>query len=247
MFTDKVTASEQDIPVTTTSTTKMTRMDLLTAACDYMRNSKPTPGDETPMIEENPPPIGVKAAAAILVAMNGGKFVNDIDYDNFLREEREKIKQEERVLAARWHILFSVPQSNYNAPPILENPPEPYVPALAAILIASEPYNPYDIWTPFSEKKLEEGALKFYADLSNVGNYDKSKTIYYIANSLLENRPLTRTELILTMKCNYLSKHRAYALSVNFKFGCLMRTFRRRCGIPEDPCICSFMNDDIFT
>ncbi len=72
----------------------MSHMDLLIAACDYMRNSVPTPGDQTPMIDENAPPVGVKAAAAILVAMRGGKFVNDADYEKFLQEEREKIAKQ---------------------------------------------------------------------------------------------------------------------------------------------------------
>ena len=220
----------------------MSRMDRLVAACDYMRNSVPTPGDKAPRIEENPPPVGVKALAAILVAMNGGGFVDDAEYEKLLQEERDRIAKEEhsdRVLSARWHTLFHVPERGDMTPAILENPPAPGVAAMAAILAASEPYDPYSIWNPFTEEEINEGAKNFWADLTNVGTFDKTACLDHFASSMLENRPLTRTELILAMKCNYVEKHRMWAKSVNFTYGPLMRTFRRRCGYKEAPCVCA--------
>ncbi len=215
------------------------RMNLLVAACDYLRNSYPTPGDQTPMIQEDSALPGVKATAAILVAMNGGNFVEEAQFQKILQDEREKIAREERILAARWHMLFSVPERGDVTPAILTNPPAPGVSATAALLMASEPYDPYSIWNPYSEEQLERGATQFYADLSNVGTFDKSASLDQLAGLMLENRPLTRTELILAMKCNYLAKHRHYAVTCNFNFGFLMRTFRRRCGYKECPCVCA--------
>ncbi len=216
----------------------ISRMNLLTAACSYLRNSYPTPGDRAPLIGDSAP-LGVASAAAILVAMNNGKFVEESQLQKIMQDEREKIKREERILAARWYILFSVPEPGDVTPAILPNPPAPGIPALAALLMASEPYKPGDIWEPFTQAELERGATQFYADLSNVGTFDKSASLDQLAGLMLENRPLTRTELILAMKCNYLAKHRHYAVTCNFDFGCLMRTFRRRCGYKECPCICA--------
>ena len=224
----------------------MSRMDRLVAACEYMRNSVPTPGDQAPPIEENPPPVGVKALAAILVAMNGGGFVDDAEYEKLIQEERKKIADEERVLAARWFTLFRVEERGDVTPAILINPPEQGVGAMAALLAASEPYDPYSIWTQFTDEQLEEGAQYFYADLSNVGTFDKTASLDQIANSMLDKRFLTRTELILAMKCNYIGKHRNWAISVNFTYGPLMRTFRRRCGIKEYPCVCSHIEPNYF-
>jgi hypothetical protein len=215
------------------------RMNLLVAACDYLRNSYPTPGDQTPMIPDDSALPGVAATAAILVAANGAPFVHESQLQKILKDEQKKIAQEELVLAARWHMLFSVPETDVVTPPILENPPAPGVCGMAALLRASEPYNPYDIWNPFSEEQLERGATQFYADLSNIGKFDKSASLDSIASLMLQNRPLTRTELILAMKCDYIAKHRAWAISVDFNFGPLMRTFRRRCGYKECPCVCA--------
>jgi hypothetical protein len=226
----------------------MSRMDRLVAACDYMRNSVPTPGDQAPLIEENPPPVGVKALAAILVAMNGGGFVDDAEYEKLLNDERERIakeKESDLVLAARWYTLFDVPERGdmtpaifKNHPNILKNFPEKGVAAMAAILAASEPFEPNSIWAPCTEDDFSYGNHIFWADMNNVGTFDKTASLDALASSMLENRPLTRTELILVLKCNYLAKHRGWAVAHNFKFGSLMRTFRRRCGYKESPCIC---------
>ncbi len=223
-------------PETSASTA---RMNLLVAACNYLRNSYPTPGDQTPMIQEDSALPGVAATAAILVAANGAPFVHEGQLQKILEDERQKIAQEELVLAARWHMLFSVPERGDVTPAILPNPPAPGVCGMAALLRASEPYKPYDIWNPFSEEQLERGAKQFYADLSNIGKFDKSMSLDHIASLMLQNRPLTRTELILAMKCDYIAKHRAWAISVDFNFGPLMRTFRRRCGYKECPCVCA--------
>jgi hypothetical protein len=222
------------------------RMNLLTAACHYLRNSYPTPGDQTPMINEDSALPGVAATAAILVAMNGGTFVEEAQFQKILKDEREKIAQQERILAARWHMVFSVPERGDVTPAILTNPPAPGVAAMAALLMASEPYDPYSIWNPFTEEELERGATQFYADISNIGTFDKSASLDSIANSMFQNRPLTRTELILAMKCDYISKHRGWAVSVNFNFGPLMRTFRRRCGYKECPCVCASIEPNLF-
>jgi hypothetical protein len=215
------------------------RMNLLSAACNYLRNSYPTPGDQTPMIQEDSALPGVAATAAILVAANGDPFTNEAELQKILQDEREKIAQEERILAARWHMLFKVHERGDATPAILLNPPPRDVAMTAALLMATEPYNPYNIWNPFIEEELLRGATQFYADLSNVGTFDKSASLDKIANSMFENRPLTRTELILAMKCDYIAKHRVWAISVNFEYGPLMRTFRRRCGYKECPCVCA--------
>ncbi len=235
----QVNSASQAKPETFAS---MSRMDLLVAACDYMRNSVPTPGDQTPQIEENPPPIGVKAAAAILVAMHGGKFVDDADYDKFLQEEREKIAKQQHdklILATRWHTLFHVPEPPNNAPAILENPPAPGVAAMAAILAASEPEDPLSIWAPCTEDDFNYGLHVYWGDLTNVGTFDTSATLAQHANAMLENRPLTRTELILALKCDYIGKHRGWAKGFDFKFATPSHPFHRRCGTKYKPCICS--------
>ena len=222
----------------------MSRMDRLVAACDYLRNPVPTSGNQTPLIEENPIPGNILALAAILAATHGDKFTDDVFYEKFLSEEREKIAKKEHdelVSAARLHVLFHVPERGDQTPAILINPSPPGVAAMAAILAVSEPYDPYSIWSPFTEEELEEGATRFWADLFNVGTFDKTIGIDSHAHKMFENRPLTRTELVLAMKCDYVAKHRGWALHMRFKFdpNGLIRTFRRRCGIKEDPCVCS--------
>ncbi len=240
--------STMSFPVNSVSQAKpetsasMSRMALLVAACDYMRNSVPTPGDQTPPIEENPPPIGVKATAAILVAMHGGKFVDDADYDKFLQEEREKIAKQKRdklILAARWYTLFDVPDPLFHAPAIRENPPAPGVAAMAAILAASEPQDLQSIWAPCTEDDLKYGLHVYGGDLTNIGTFDQTATLAQHANAMLENRPLNRTEMILALKCDYIGKHRKWAKGLDFKFAAPSIPLRRRCGTKYNPCICS--------
>jgi hypothetical protein len=206
-------------------------MNLLIAACDYLENSNHSS-------EENHP-IGAEAAASILVAIKGDTFIDDSEYQKFIQQEREKNSHKDNILAARWHILFSVIERGDATPAIIQNPPEPGVVAAAILLRAVEPYDPYSIWNPFTQEELERGAVELYADLSNIGTFDKTASLDKIADSMFENRPLTRTELILAMKCNYIYKHRVWAIKVNFNYGNLMRTFRRRCGFEECPCVCS--------
>ncbi len=240
-----VNSSSQAKPETFAS---MSRMDLLVAACDYMRNSVPTPGDQTPMIEENAPPVGVKAAAAILVAMHGGKFVDDADYDKLLQDEREKIAKQEHdklVLAARWYTLFDVPDPRFHAPAIRENRPAPGVAAMAAILAVSEPEDSRRIWAQCTEDDFNYGLHVYWGDLTNVGTFDTSATLAQHANAMLENRPLTRTELILALKCDYIGKHRGWAKGLDFKFATPTHSFRRRCGTKYKPCICSSIEPNL--
>lgn len=241
MFIIKITMSSinnsfisQADPETFASTS---RMDLLATACDYARNSLPT-------VNQDSQTINVTDAAAILVSMKDNTNSYYENYDKLLKQHEERIAKDEtkkiddeRILAARWVMLFSS-SSGDMTPPILENNCPPDIAAFAMIL-ENEPYDRYSIWTPFTTEQLYKGALEFWGSLSYVSAFDKTTTLGDITSAMLQNRPLTRTELILAMKCNYIAKHRAWALSVNFNFGTLMRTFRRRCGFKEAPCVCA--------
>jgi hypothetical protein len=211
------------------------RMDLLATACDYAQTISVNDAAQT---------ISVNDAAAILVSMKDNTNSYDANYEKLLKEYDERIEKDEckkiddeRILAARWFMLFSSCSGDMT-PPILENNYSPDI-LTRVMLLENEPYDPYSIWTPFTTEQLHKGVFEFWGSLSYVTTFDKTTTLDMIANSMFQNRPLTRTELILAMKCNYIAKHRAWALSVNFNFGPLMRTFRRRCGFKEAPCICA--------
>ncbi len=154
-------------PETFTSTS---RMDILVAACDYMRNSIPTPGDQTSQIEEN---------------------------------------------------------------------------AMAAILVATEPQDTNSIWSPCTEDDFEYGLHVYWGDMTNVGTFDKSASLAQHASAMLENRPLTRTEMILAVKCDYIGKHRGWAMGFDFKFSAPSRPISRRCGTKYTPCICSSIEPNL--
>lgn len=204
----------------------MSRMDLLATVCDYVD------------------PISVTDAAAILVSMKDNTNSYDANYEKLVKEYDERIAKDEckkiddeSILAARWFMLFSSCSGDMT-PPILENNCPPDI-RTRVMLLENEPYDPYSIWTPFTTEQIIKGSVEFWGSLSYVTTFDKTTTLDMIANSMFQNRPLTRTELIMAMKCDYIAKHRAWALSVNFNFGPLMRTFRRRCGFKEAPCVCA--------
>ncbi len=221
------------LPVNSVSQASSSPMDILHAACDHVRNSTEQKGNQSHPIEDSVSP-DVKSAAAILVGMRD---------DTFAKEEREKLAKEEHdklVLAARWYTLFQESQPCFHAPRIQENPPAPGVAAMAAILAVSDPPDEHNIWKQPTQEVLEEEALKYWGDLSVVGTFDKTAALDTLAHAMLQKRPITRTELIL-LECDYIRKHRAWAVSMNFEFGPLYRTFRRRCGTKNVKCICSYI------
>jgi hypothetical protein len=140
---------------------------------------------------------------------------------------------------SRWANLFSIPIPGDQTPGILVNPLPQGVGALAAIMNASDQMEP--IWKPLTIEELYEAESYFHADLSVHGNFDPTTTsVVDIAQSLCENRRITVTELILTMCCPYLAKHRTYALSIDFADLAVQRSHTYRC-VKNDDCICKHL------
>jgi hypothetical protein len=179
--------------------------------------------------ETIPTPIDVKTA------MNSGKLIQE-DNDRIATQ-----KHDDLILAARWLILFRVSEPGDATPAIRPKPRNPDVISMAILLGASEPMDPSNIWYPCAEDTIEHYKNVLWADVTNVGTFDKTACLDKLAITMFENRPITRTELILALKCDYIAKHRTWAISCNFKFGDLVRTFRRRCGTKYTPCICSYI------
>jgi hypothetical protein len=105
---------------------------------------------------------------------------------------------------AKWDKLFNsvIPPSN------------------GAFLVVSDIIDIIDnidrTWEPFTEEELSEGAKKYWADIYEPGIFDIQKTLLNTAMSFCYNRQLTRCELILVMKCEFLSKFRLQAIDNNF-------------------------------
>ncbi len=153
----------------------------------------------------------------------------------FQISENTGFSREEISNMARWASLLEIPQEGTNAPEIEPHPFPPGVRAMQAILALSRSDD--SEWNNFTDDDLLDGAQLFHADLSNQGVFNFSDTLYTISQRLLENRPLTRTELILTMKCPFLGSHRLYALSVDFDISSKMRGHTYTCNKTKN-CIC---------
>jgi hypothetical protein len=120
---------------------------------------------------------------------------------------------------AQWDTLFTLcdPIDNFcfNAPRIEEHPLPIGVSALQAVMSAA--HKKFDsIWDAFTKEELIEGAQKYWANLDEPGVFDMQKTVLTTAMSFCFKRPLTRCELILAMKCEFLSKFRLQAIANNF-------------------------------
>jgi hypothetical protein len=120
---------------------------------------------------------------------------------------------------AQWDTMFKVCEPDYklcyNAPLIVEHPLPFGVSALQAVMsAANEKFD--NMWDAFTKEELIEGAQKYWANIDEPGVFDMQKTVLTTAMSLCFKRPLTRCELILAMKCEFLSKFRLQAIANNF-------------------------------
>ena len=140
---------------------------------------------------------------------------------------------------ARWSYLFTIPIPGDQTPAIIVNPVPQGVGAIGAIMLASNQMEP--IWEPLTTEELYEAGSYFHADLGVHGEFDPTTTtLVEIAQSLCENRRITVAELILTMRCPYLAKHRTYALSIDFADLAVQRSHTYRC-VNRDDCICKHL------
>jgi hypothetical protein len=146
---------------------------------------------------------------------------------------------------AKWHNLFSTPtvfdkpHLAKDAPPIEKDPLPIGVTALEAIMSADNAtFDP--VWQPFTEEELIAGAQKYWAYLDTPGVFDMGRTLIHHAMSFCYKRPLTRCELILTMKCEYLANFRMQAMSVMFDPLKLFCDKPHKCNKEGgNPCVCS--------
>jgi hypothetical protein len=142
---------------------------------------------------------------------------------------------------AKWDTLFNSAtlDDSANAPLIREHSLPNGVGALQAIMSAS--YKKFDpLWEPFTQEELIEGARTYWANLDEPGLFDMRKSLLTINMACCATqRPLTRCELILVMKCNYLAKFRMQALLNGFDPSKQMwpdsNGFSKTC----ETCICS--------
>jgi hypothetical protein len=148
----------------------------------------------------------------------------------------------ERKQYAKWVNLFTVPHPPHMAPMITENPhPREIYPMLAIMAAMGEIE---EIWEPFSEEELKAGAIQFQADLENPGVFDKRIKTQELEKLMCESRLLTRSELILTMKCPFLQAHRLQAIRVNFDKTRTQEDPHRY--VANDKCICAKINFGYF-
>jgi hypothetical protein len=140
---------------------------------------------------------------------------------------------------AKWDTLFYKSNLPSNNAPLIELHPLPAgVRALKAVMSAAGKEFE-DIWQPFTKEELIAGAQKYWGYPDVPGVFDMSHSMLHRGVSYCSKRPLTRCELILVMKCEYLSRFRLQAIENNFD------PYKGMCKHPDDcikkceNCICS--------
>jgi hypothetical protein len=100
-----------------------------------------------------------------------------------------------------------------------------------------------ELWEPFTLQELYEGAAKFCADINSPGSFDMTMSLQQIGYTLLENRYITRCELILVMKCPFLASHRLHAKEENFDWFNMQKVHQHTCPGRDtsNPCICAYI------
>jgi hypothetical protein len=101
--------------------------------------------------------------------------------------------------------------------------------------------NIYDIVKKFNitDNKLIEIAEFYWGDI-NDKNINFNNNLYEFSESLRENRPLNKFELILTSCCSYLSRHRSECVQNNFSGYCLTKSYTNHCKQICQKCICFY-------
>ncbi len=120
------------------------------------------------------------------------------------------MKEMEKVKQAQWMNLLQIQVPGDMTPPLItENKYSleliNYHSMLTSIGLIKK------LWEPFTLQELQSNAAKFSADINTPGSFDMNLSLQEIASKLLENRYITKCELILVMKCPFLAAHRLYA------------------------------------
>ena len=139
---------------------------------------------------------------------------------------------------AKWSTLFYTPSNQpCNYAPLIEPYPLPNgVKSLQAIMAATgEQFEP--IYQPFTEEEMVRGAQQYWAYLDVPGVFDMSQSLLTTAMIFWNKRQLTRCELILVMKCEFLANFRMDAMNKNFDFSRGMSEIKHECTT----CICSII------
>ena len=140
----------------------------------------------------------------------------------------------------KWMSLFHIDIPGDMTPPIIVNPYPDYMIKYYCHMVAYKLMN--DIWEPFTLEELNVAALEYYADLNMPGQFDMSISLATLGQKLCENRPITRCELILAMKCPYLKAHRLHAISTNFSWTSRFTNNIHTCNQDKSvECICSYI------
>jgi hypothetical protein len=142
---------------------------------------------------------------------------------------------------AKWANLLSASsiKSPLHAPlPLIEENPLPKdIKPLQAIMSATGTLE--NRWRPYSKEELEIAAKNSWTDLSIDGEFNpETTTLEQLAKSVSENRPLTLTELILVLKCSFLTKCRSYSLKTDFEQLPNIEEQLNYCEMYSEPCIC---------
>lgn len=136
---------------------------------------------------------------------------------------------------AKWHNLFSTPITVFDKPHHMAKDAHPNEKDPLPIDVTTDP-----VWQPFTEEELIVGARKYWAYLDTPGVFDMGLTLIHHAMSFCYKRPLTRCELILTMKCEYLANFRMHAMSVIFDpLKLVVSDKSHKCNKESNPCVCS--------
>ncbi len=134
------------------------------------------------------------------------------------------------VEQARWYSVFHKITPCHMAPEINLNPPPLGVAATAAIMCASGKMD--NIWEPYTEEELTEALRTYHANISDYTPIDLNLTLEQLVESISEQRILTRQELILVMKCDYLKACRQNSDHENDI---------KPCGELNKHCVCNYM------
>jgi hypothetical protein len=147
----------------------------------------------------------------------------------------------EHKKVAQWATLLSIPKNPLMAPPIELNPLPFGVRALQSIMHAS---GEMEIkWKPFIKEDLDAGIKYFWADVTQFGEFNpETTTISDLVLSITQNRPLTLTELILVMKCEFLAKYRTNAIKNGFQPVTIVDFNLHMCDMYLSSCICTELN-----
>ncbi len=123
------------------------------------------------------------------------------------------------------------------APEIMLNPPPLGVAATAAIMCASGKMD--NIWEPYTEEDLSDTAHDYYANNLDETPLNLNIPLEQLAQSICEHRALTRQELILVMKCNYLESCRQNAIF--YGWSSEHPNNIKKCAELNKHCVCNYM------